>query len=173
MRSIVPETAKSPSCRPSFSPGGDVGAAEPHLEPPRHEREIEVGLDPQERLQVALQPTGQLRPPTVSPTRWPPKASCRQRSMSGQAASTVVGCEPIDADLGGQLREEPRQRGVGDRAAQLGVQLEVDLAGAQHPLHEPDGRAVTEPLELGDREPLGARQIRRAAPGRASAVERR
>ena len=126
-------------------------AAEEHLEAPRHERELRLALDADDRLEIAPQRRVELARLHLRHVH----AHALQRLVEARAhqAHRVVDdalVEPLDAELLRQAREELVERVVRDGAAQLRVDLRVDRARAEEPLDEPRRRAVGEPLELGD-----------------------
>ena len=135
---------------PALQLGRRPLAAEEHLEPPRHEREL--------RLALRRAPLLRDRATASSRARAPASRSCPcarparlVEALAHQAHRSFDDAlvEPLDAELLRQAREELVERVVRDGAAQLRVDLRVDRARAEEPLDEPRRRAVGEALELG------------------------
>src|SRR3954468_9987039 len=128
----------------------DRGRARPEadLEAARHELEAELELLLEEVLQVARKGFLELEPLEVGDVE-ADAAGDRLYQAFPQEDERLVQAVGLDSVRSEPLRQpavEAVERLVGDAAAHASVEDGVDLLRGDHPLEEPHGRAVEEPL---------------------------
>ena len=153
MRSIFPDSVDPAEVDSALQLLRRALRAERDLEPPGHERQRLLRFGADERLEVAPQRLVELAALHVGHVH----AHARERIVEAGAHEAhrvlhALRLDPIGAELLRQPGEEAVQRRVRDAAAELGVDLGVDRLRIEEALDEPRGRAVGEPLELGDTE---------------------